>query len=76
MQGADPPPAVGQTVNHDVTARCDTALSRRGDVVRIWIGDMQSEMKRAVRLVMIDGINAFRGALIALLLLRPNWLLA
>ena len=77
MKCSEPAPAIRQTVNHDV-ASGGKALGRGAiDVVLLRIRNVQSEMVVAVGLVEVDRVNAFRGALIALVFLgfsvRCRW---
>ena len=69
MESAHPAETVSEAVDHDVSARLHAALSCCSGICGTWIGDVQSSMKRAVLLVCVDDVTAFRRAMIALALL-------
>ena len=74
MRCPNPALSVRQSVNHDVESGINSALRRARDVLRGRIGNVQREMVIALRIAIIDRVNALRGFVIAFLLLRPNWI--
>ena len=73
MESADPAVSIRKSVNHDVESGINAALRRARNVLRGRIGNVESEMIVALRIAIIDRVNALRGFVIAFLLLRPNW---
>ena len=57
-----------QTMDHDISAWIDAELAGAFAVCRIGIGDTQSEVAAAARVPAIDGVSAFGGFVVALLL--------
>ena len=74
VRSSHPAPPIRQSVNLDVESGTNSALRRARGVLRGRIGNVEREMVIALRVAIIDRVNALRGFHIAFLLLRPNWI--
>ena len=63
---------IRQSVNLDVEPCINTAIRRARGLFIGWIGNVQREMVIAVRIAIVDLVNALRRFHVAFLLFRSN----
>src|SRR5439155_11840533 len=72
MECADPAKSISSPVDHDVKTGGDPSLCSACVIIGRRIGNVQRQMKAALRIPAIDLVDTFRRFHVALLLLRAN----
>ena len=72
VERTDPSRTIWQSVNHDVASGRNAARRGLRNIVLIRIGNVQGEMEIAVRFPPVDGVGAFRSAMISFVCFGPT----